>query len=196
MADDKKLRDRKDEPAAPGDGRADGTKAAWYRRFLSRRWLVVVIVASLVLHGAGFAWYRMFRGPNGPGPTPEVPLGTYEFVANPQQPGHVARARFSLHIALLSHVDPGARQRLHTREHRVRQNVEELLREAHGGDFEDPGLAGLKRQLQERINETLEMRAIADVVITNLELIYREPFSAPPHPATAEARPWAEPPSG
>jgi len=196
MADDTKRDDRKDEAASSGDGGPQAARSAWYRRFLDGRWLVVLIVVSLVLNGLGLATYRLLAGTQGPEPTPEVALGTYRFLAAPGEPDHVESASFCLHIALLEHVEAPARQRLHDREHRVRQDVEELLRRAHGGDFEDPTLAGLKRQLQEQINDTLGMRAIADVIITNLDLAHRQPSAAPADAQTAEAGPQTGPPSG
>jgi len=196
MADDMKRGDRRDEAASSSDGGPQATRSAWYRRFLSWRWLVVLIVVSLVLNGMGLATYRLLGGTRGPEPTPEVALGTYRFLAAPREPGQVETASFSLHIALLEHVEAPARVRLRDRQHRVRQDVEELLRRAHGGDFEDPTLAGLKRQLQEQINDTLGMRAIADVIITNLELTHRQRSAAPAEAQTAEAAPRTEPPSG
>jgi hypothetical protein len=57
---------------------------------------------------------------------------------------------------------------------RVQQAVEELIRRAHGGDFDDPLLAGLKQQLQEEINEALGIRVIDDVIITDLKLTRKE----------------------
>jgi flagellar basal body-associated protein FliL len=196
MTDDTKRDDRPDEGASSSDGAPQATKSAWYHRFLDWRWLAVLIVVSLILHGMGLATYRLLGTNRGPEPTPEVALGTYLFLAAPREPGQVESASFSLHIALLEHVEAPARQRLRDRQHRVRQNVEELLRRAHGGDFEDPTLAGLKRQLQEQINDTLGMRAIADVIVTNLELTHRQPSAAPTEAQTAEAGPRTEPPSG
>jgi len=196
MADDTKHDDRKDAAASSDDGGPQATKSAWYRRFLDWRWLVVLLVVSLVLHGMGLATYRLLGSTRDREPTPEVALGTYHFLAAPREPGQVESASFSLHIALLEHVEAPARQRLRDRQHRVRQDVEELLRRAHGGDFEDPTLAGLKRQLQEQINDTLGMRAISDVIITNLELTHRQPSTGPAEARTADAGPQTEPPSG
>jgi len=71
---------------------------------------------------------------------------------------------------------------------RVQQNVEELLRRAHGGDFDDPGLGELKRQLQERINER-SGRAIAEVIVTDLKLQHNGQ-DAGLVTGTAESVPW------
>ena len=53
----------------------------------------------------------------------------------------------------------------------------------------------LDRQLQEQINETLGMRAIADVIITDLNL-QRNPDAHTPITKTADSPPWVEEPSG
>jgi hypothetical protein len=195
MADDTKHENRRGDSDVPGDT-PKGKAGAWYARFLNWRWMAVLLVASLVLHGAGLVTYRLLDRPKGPESSPEIALGAYRFLAPPRAPGRVETASFALHIALLENVEGPARARIRDCEHRVRQRVEELLRRAHGGDFEDPALAGLKRQLQEQINETLGMRAIADVMITNLDLTYREDSSAPADAQTAEATPWTEPSSG
>ena len=65
------------------------------------------------------------------------------------------------------------------------------MRRAHGGDFEDPLLAGLKQKLQEHINQTLGIRVIDDVIITELKLERRE---GPGETTTelAKALPWTE----
>ncbi len=84
--------------------------------------------------------------------------------------GGISKADFSLHLALLEPVDPKAGQRLAARKYHIQQDVEELLRKAHSGDFEDPNLTDLKRQLQEQINQAIGLRAISEVIITDLRL--------------------------
>ena len=161
------------------------------RRFMTRRWIVTIVALSIAVHCVGFAYYQLWGKTAAGQPTPEVSLGAFTFEAPGDEDGRIAAAEFSLHIALLRQVDQPARSRLTARKHRVQQNVEELLRQAHGGDFEDPNLAGLKRQLQEQINETLGIRAIADVIITDLKL-HRSPQATSPLTDTAEVAPWVE----
>jgi len=72
-----------------------------------------------------------------------------------------------------------ARTRLAARKFKVQQDVEQLLRQAHPDDFADPVLAGLKRQLQEQINESLGLRAISEVIITSLEYGSQPPATTP-----------------
>ena len=74
------------------------------------------------------------------------------------------------------------------------RTFEELLRRAHGGDFEDPGLQELKRQLQERINQALGIRAVADVIVTDLRL-RRSPRTGPSAASTAQSAPLDRPAS-
>ena len=170
-------------------------KTAFLGRFLTRKWIAIVLVASIVIHGLGFVCYRLLGKASPVSPSPEVSLGGFQFEADGGEFGGLARAEFSLHIALLEHVEQEARRRLQDRRFRVQQDVEELLRRAHRGDFDDPGLGELKRQLQEQVNETLGMRAIADVIITDLRLKPREKDIGSVTD-TAEVVPWVEKPSG
>jgi len=101
----------------------------------------------------------------------ELSLGSFEYVAQDPEPvglGTIRKATFDLHVALLYPRDVSVRNRFAQAKFRLQQDIEELLRRAHGGDFEDPSLAELKRQLQERINTTIGMRAVSEVIITNL----------------------------
>jgi flagellar basal body-associated protein FliL len=152
------------EAARPQGGRLKG--------LFTIKALMIVMVLSLILHGIGLGYsHYASRGRADASEEPmEVNLGSYRFEAEPSEQGDVVGARFCLHIALIDDVEPRARQVLAQRQIRVQQNVEELLRQAHGGDFVDPTLGELKRQLQERINESLGVRMIADVIITNLEI--------------------------
>lgn len=111
----------------------------------------------------------------------ELSLGEFHFVPDPSEETPITRADFRLHLSLLSEVDAMTRERLATHQYRVQQNVEELLRQAHGGDFGDPALTELKRQLQEKINDTIAVRGVADVIITDLHLERRDaPASTKP----------------
>jgi flagellar basal body-associated protein FliL len=166
-----------------------------FKRFLTVKVLVILVVVSLVAHGVGFAWSHLLAGRDpSPEERTEISLGSYRFNADPSERGNVDAAEFSLYIALIEEVDRPSRQALARRQNRVKQDVEELLRQAHGGDFEDPSLGELKRQLQERINETLGLRAIADVIITDLEIHHKD-RPAKPTVETAGSVPWVEKPS-
>ena len=170
-------------------------KAASWRRFLTPKWIAALVVVSVVIHGIGFAYFRLADKSPSAANTPEVSLGAFRFDADENEAGRITNAEFSLHIALLKQVDQAARRRLEAHRFRVQQDIEELLRRAHSGDFDDPKLGELKRQLQERINETLGMRAIADVIITDLKL-QQSDRDLGLVTDTAEAVPWVEKPSG
>jgi flagellar basal body-associated protein FliL len=169
-------------------------KTAWWRRLLTRRWLAILLLASILVHGIGFAYFRLTNCRPPAVTSPEVRLGAFRFEADDKEASRITNAEFSLHIALLEHVDGAARQRLDAYRFRVQQDVEELLRRAHGGDFDDPSLGELKRQLQERINETLGMRVIAEVIITDLKLRHNNQ-DVGLVTGTAESVPWVEKPS-
>lgn len=161
------------------------------KRVFNLKWLAVLLAVTVVVQGAVLTSYRWLGRGSAVGFSPEIGLGEFRFEADPSEAGRIASAEFTLHIALLEQVDQPARQRIQARNFRVQQDVEQLLRKAHSGDFDDPTLAGLKRQLQEQINETLGIRAIADVIVTDLELDF-----AAQHPDSnsgkARSAPWTE----
>jgi len=198
-------------PAASNDAdrQAEGgpteTRTWRWRRFLRWQWIVALAAAPLAVHAIGLTYCSVLGTSSTEEPPREVALGAYHFTASDAAPGPIQAASFDLHIALIDDVETAARTRLKDREHRVRQNIEELLRQAHGADFEDPSLDGLKRQLQEQINHTLEVRAISEVIITGLELkrtdipatVAEGDAPAPSVPEeTAESVSWPEAPPG
>jgi len=163
-------------------------------RFLTRKWLIVLLGGSIVGHTITFASCR-WKTAVPDAETAEYALGHYTFQADPSDGGPVSSAEFALHVTLLDEVERVARQRLAGKKFRVRQAVEELIRRAHGGDFSDPSLGGLKRRLQEQINEALGVRVIADVMITDLRLV-RNPHAVEKIYDTASSLPWTEEPAG
>ena len=116
----------------------------------------------------------------------EISLGEFEFIGEDLPGSHIASAKFRIHISLLTEVDRPARMLLAMRRFQVQQDVEELLRQAHAGDFDDPTLTELKRQLQETINRTLGQRVIADVIITDLAFEKIAAAEQPPQPEAAK----------
>jgi hypothetical protein len=177
------------EPAAAQT--AGPAKTPIFTRFFTGKWLLIVVGVSIVLHVAGLAYIRVRERPE-PSCGGEIGLGAFHFEADRSEGGNINKADFSLHMALLEPVDSTAQQRLAARKYHVQQDVEELLRKAHSGDFEDPGLTDLKRQLREQINQALGVRAVAEVIITDLKL-QRGPQSVAL--ARAEGSPAAEEPS-
>ena len=161
-------------------------------RTLGRNWLLIVIVMfTIAIQGATFAYHRLHERTESPRTSPEVPLGAFRFEADKVEGGRTTRADFSLAIALPETMEQAARDRLFTHKFRVQQDVEELLRKAHSGDFDDPTLQELKRQLLEQVNQTLGMRVASDVILTDLKL-QREPAPKAPLTDTAKSLPWQE----
>jgi flagellar basal body-associated protein FliL len=168
------------EPASPG-------RMGWLRRCFAHQWLLlVVLIATIAIQGSAFIYHRATERTQGVPPSGEIELGAFHFEADKGEGGPTFRADFSLHVALLEPAESLARQRLSDRKFRVQQDVEELLRRAHGGDFDDPGLQDLKRQLLEQINQTLGVRAVSDVIVTSLKL-QRASLSKPSVTSTAAA---------
>ncbi len=164
---------------------------AFVGRLFTRKWLLILLGLSVVGHVIGLTCSQLRATRDAAALGPEVSLGEFRFLAEPDEGGRVLRAEFRLHIALLGQVEAAARRELAAKRLRVQQAVEELMRRAHGGDFDDPLLAELKQQIQEQINETLGVRVIDDVIITELKLERRE---SPAETSTevAESLPWTE----
>ena len=129
---------KSEEEAEPSAQAAAAPKTSLFQRSISVKWLLVVVAVSMALHGATFVYLRLQQRTEPP-PGPEVGLGAFHFEADRAEGGRIAQADFSLHVALLEPPDPAARCRLIAHTRHVQQAVEELLRKAHGGDFDDPG---------------------------------------------------------
>ena len=173
MAEETTAQDAKTEDgAAESSGSESQVKkpnvASRFTGFLKRRWGFVVLAAVLLVH-TSVVWYLTAAHADGRNTKREVSLGEFEFV-NRTLEHSVRHAEFDLHLSLLDAVEDEAREQLDHRRFRVQQDVEQLLRQAHGADFADPKLTELKRRLQEQVNESLGMRAIRDVIITDLNL--------------------------
>ena len=171
------------------DAKANSQKKG-VARVLNSKVIAVLVVLTVIINIAGL----VFQSVANSGKTAardEHDLGTYHFLADPSEKGLITAAEFNLHIAILDDIEKEARRRLDTKKFRVQQDIEELLRKAHGGDFDDPSLGELKRRLQARINETLGMMAIADVIVTDLKLDKIMPTSKPSD-ETSQSLPWIE----
>ncbi len=139
-------------------------------RWTARWGLMVLLFASLVLNGIGLIYIAIGRGSGPVTRKGEITLGAFQFENSDARTRDVAEARFQLHIRLLPEQEEAGRERLQLRTFKVQQDIEELLRQAHGRDFVDPTLVELKRQIQARVNQSLDMNAIADVIVTGLAI--------------------------
>lgn len=166
------------------------------KSFFAKNWLLLVFMVLISLIQGGAVAYHRAHLPTFFEPastaSPEVALGAFHFEADKSEGGHATRADFSLYVTLVEPGERAARQRLAEHKFRVQQAVEELLRKAHGGDFDDPSLQDLKRQLHEQINQTVGMRAISDVILTDVKLVRNGSGAKAPIASTAESAPWHE----
>lgn len=169
------------------------------KSLLAPKLIVTIVVGTVIVQAMLLGYYRLAGGATADAEAVsggEVTLGQFQFEASPHEVGRVQAARFQLHLALLPDIDEVARLRLKQRQFRVQQDIEQLMRQAHSGDFNDPPLTELKRQLQEQVNETLGIRAVSEVIITDLEL---EQSPVPESHAETAAQPrntapWSEHP--
>lgn len=178
------------QDVSEANGTPTNTRTGAVRRILNHKVIAVLVILTVVINGVGLAVQSVTasgKANNGG----EHGLGDYHFIASPSEKGPIEAANFCLHIALLEDVKQEAHSRLTNRKFRVQQDIEELLRQAHSGDFADPILGELKRRIQARINETLGLRAIADVIITDLKLTDGKLEANPPVEAI-ESMPWVD----
>lgn len=170
--------------SAPRRGRTD------WRKWFTPKWIAVLMALSVGLHLVGYWYYCRLADEVAEGRTPEITLGSFRF-DDAENPDHSLRsAQFNLHVSLLREVEGTARGRLAARRFKVQQGVEELLRQAHAADFDDPNLSELKRLLQEQVNEAIGLRAVDEVIITDLEF-ERGPLESPLESSEKVARPPA-----
>jgi flagellar basal body-associated protein FliL len=166
MADD----DQKKEPADEETIAAAPRNPVW-RRVFTKQTITIFVAVSVLIQGVAFLYYGVTgRGEDDAAARGEVSLGKFKFEAPSSSREGVLLASFELHVALLPDLDAVGRRQLQRRQFKVQQDIEELLRQAAQGDFEDPSLMELKRQLQEKINETLDKRVVSEVIITDLSV--------------------------
>ncbi len=189
---------QKDEPKAEAaeDTAVAAPKKRGWQRWINKKTVGGFIAVSIVVHGVGFLYFGI-AGPSERGASSgEVSLGDFEYLAPAGNHEGVLKAGFTLHVALIPEMSGIGRSRLNRRKFKVQQDIEELLRQAAAGDFEDPTLTELKRQLQEKINETLDKRVVAEVIITDLSTQRAETQIAKGSPAKAKTEPtgvqWKE----
>ena len=178
-------------------GNADGSAPAtppWWRNLLNPKWIALFVVLSFLLPCMVYASARLGTLGDSVGDVEgEVSLGEFRFLGNRHEQSPIVAASFRLHLALIPETDALARARLVSHKYRVKQGVEQLLRQAHGGDFEDPSLGDFRRQLQEQINETLGVRAVADVIVTGLTLeVSEKDTGSDPSGEVAGSLPWSD----
>lgn len=185
------------QPANPDADESEATlpKVANSNGKLAAYALPAALVVSILANLSGVFYFRSLALVARPAIAHEIPLGDYRFVSDEHEPGQVTEAEFALYIELVRQAERPGRQMLEVRQQKVRQNVEELLRTAHGGDFNDPVLSELKSQLQKRINETLGIRAVADVIVTDLHL-ERAQRPSVTNQEPEKSVPWVEPTAG
>jgi hypothetical protein len=167
---------------------SDAAKKGWRRLMAKRRFVAAVVALLAVVAIAGVIYSRPRPQPQvqAVAPPTEIALGKFQFAGGRGQDCCVAQADFALAITVLSQVDDTARETLAARRLRVQQGVEQLLRNTHSADFDDPSLVELKRQMREQIDQTLGMRAIGEIIITDLK-VRHNPQAAPTAAVTTDA---------
>ncbi|MBN2579655.1 MAG: hypothetical protein JXB10_11755 [Pirellulales bacterium] len=183
MSEEKKPSLAEHETDAEEPSNSEGKKTF---QFFKGKWffqtVVGLIVLSVVVQAGGWLYYYL-TSPNQAQQGPEIGLGQYQFRDAPPAGGRITKAQFALHVTLLKGLEKSGREALADHKYRVQQDVEQLLRTVHSGDFEDPALDGLKLQIREKVDKAVGTRVVSDVIITDLKLTLASP---PDHPPVAD----------
>lgn len=155
-------------------------------------WLALLLITTLVIHGLGWAWYKAGNAAPAVERSPEIGIGTFKFTADKTSGSHVAGAEFAVYITALDGLDGVARNRLSSHQFRVQEEIESMLRQAHSGDFVDPALNDIKRQIRERIDQALKNRVVSDVIITNLKFSPSDAKEPAQAADSASSPPWLQ----
>lgn len=145
-------------------------KPRFFKRFLQRRFLVPFVVVLILSQIALIGYFRASSGVGEQVLSPEVSLGEFQFLSHAMPAEPIARANFQIHVSLLGEAEHDGRLLLSAHRYKVQQEIEQLLRQAHSQDFEDPSLTELKRQIQTMINEILAKQVVAEIIITDLSI--------------------------
>ncbi|MBS0207716.1 MAG: hypothetical protein JSS27_02060 [Planctomycetes bacterium] len=151
--------------------------------WLRQHWIGSLLSVSLGAHAIGY-WYLQTHLAPPKAMSPEVSLGQFEYVAAPHVQG-LKRARFQLHVELNDPRNEMARRQLSFHQFRLRQQLEETLRNLRGADFEDTKLGEVKRLLMAQIENVVGTDLTHALLITELTLDYGP--QAPPRTMTQAA---------
>ena len=171
---------------------ANKSRFALLRSKTGQYWLAILLIVTLVIHGSGWIYYKLNRAPAPVVYSPEIALGNFRFAADKTSGARIESAEFSLYITALESLDRLARNRLASHQFRVQQEIETFLRQSHSGDFDDPVLTDLKRQIREQINAVLGNRIVSDVIITNLKITLSDKKEPAGSADTAASPPWLD----
>jgi flagellar basal body-associated protein FliL len=180
MADSAKQQPEKEAPPA------DAGASPWWKSLMVGRWLAAIIVVSLIVHAAVFMLLRKSGGK--PAAPAEYTVGTFSFVSDDRGDSKTIPGKFDLHIRFVDDLDAPAHQRLVAHQYRVRESVENVLRKSHGLELTDPALARLKHEIQEKIDTAIDLRAVAEVIITDLS-VQQPQIDGPNSPVENAVRP-------
>jgi flagellar basal body-associated protein FliL len=188
---------KRPENPSPDEEKTDASSAgksrfAFLRGKTMQYWLAFLLISTLVIHGIGLAYYKMSKPNTAIEYSPEIGVANFQFTTDKTAGGRIAGAEFSLYVTALEGLDRIARIRLTSHKYRVQEEIESLLRQTHSGDFDDPALNNLKRQIRERIDQALGNRVVSDVIITNLKIIASNNKEPAPTADTASSPPWLE----
>ena len=142
--------------------------APWWKSVLLNRWVLILVVGSLLVDFAVLVSVR--KSAAKPVIEPEYTVGNFTFKPAASADSQPTFGKFALHVRFIEDLDGQARQQIVTHQYRVQEAVEGLLRKANGIELDDTAVTRLKHQIQQRIDDCLDLRAVAEVIITDLNV--------------------------
>ena len=99
--------------------------------------------------------------------SPKLDLGLLEIKNLEPTRNQTSKVNFEMHLALPADTDPALVKALEHWQHRLREQVIVAIRVAELGDYLDPQLARLRKQILYRVNRTLKGTQAEDVLLAN-----------------------------
>jgi hypothetical protein len=154
--------------SAEGTSAPAASRVPFWKSVVVRRWLPILVVASLVVDGV--VLLLVHKSTTKSGPQPEYTVGTFAFRTSIGTDAQPRSGTFVLHVRFIDDLDSQARQHMVFHQFRVQEAVEGLLRKAREIDLDDSAVARLKHQIEDRIDDCIDLRSVAEVIITNVNL--------------------------
>jgi flagellar basal body-associated protein FliL len=101
----------------------------------------------------------------------EVPIGDFGSSNGTAAPGSIMHVDFKLSAVTAGNQAAALEAQLKSRQARVRQIVNRIVRSSNLEELNDPNLATIKRQIREEINRLMRKSYIIEIVVTDVRIM-------------------------
>jgi flagellar basal body-associated protein FliL len=161
------MADHKDSDADLDDV-AEAAGRPWWKSSSILCWFGAIVVASIVFQVVLFVVLRKAATAK-PTAIAEYTVGTFTFASAGADEKPIS-GQLDLHLRFVEDLDAAARQRLAAHKFRVRESIESVLRKSHELDLGESALARLKHEVQEKVDAAIDLRAVAEVIFTDINV--------------------------